>query len=457
MVGKQSAEQTRMQMGWTADNEGFVIGNTEIQKSGHIVKTAASPLINSVAKLLKPSGSYEIWKQAAAKLNRPGYEIHAFPLLCAFGSPLIRYTPINGVSVGLIGRSGHAKSGALFAGASLFGDPYGLSLAGAKDGATYNALIQWYIGLKNIMMGLDEASNYKPEDISDLLYKVTQGKNKLRSQASVNAIREIEQTASLITVLTSNQSMVDKLTQFKANPDGEMARYVEIFLPKPSTMDALEGKEMFNPYRENYGHAGPEYIKHIFKVGDDRVKEMLDIWDNRFLGSIGNNATLRFYQYLVAAAFAGGTFAAEADIVHFDLDRMYEAVIKQMIAARDVAAKKADYEDMLGQFQLHHQPDTLTLNDGRVVSEPKSGRPLARTNVDEKMYYVIKAPLEKFLAERNVPIKEFAEAMRAKGALVYEDKQRITNGWEGRNTTNPVAVYGFKDLLPPENIFKDGN
>jgi len=99
----------------------------------------------------------------------------------------------------------------------------------------------------------------------------------------------------------------------------------------------------------------------------------------------------------------------------------------------------------------------LTLNDGRVVSEPKSGRPLARTNVDEKMYYVIKTPLDKFLAERNVPIKEFAEAMRAKGALVYEGKQRITNGWEGRNNTNPVAVYGFKDLLPPENIYQDGN
>ena len=457
MVDKQKAEQTRMQMGWTEDLNGFVVGNMEIQRTGHIVKTAASPLVNSIAKLLKPSGSYDVWKETAARLNKPGYEVHAFPLLCAFGSPLIRYTSINGVSVGLVGRTGAAKSGALYAGGSLFGDPYGLSLAGAKDGATYNGLVQWYLGLKNIMMGLDETSNYKPEDISDLLYKVTQGKNKVRSQASVNAIREIEQTASLITILTSNQSMVDKLTTVKANPDGEMARYVEIYIDKPPSMDAIEGKQTFNPFRENYGHAGPEYIKHLFKVGDVYIKEQLDKWDNKFLKSVGNNSSFRFYQNLIAASFAGGELAAEADIIKYDLDRMYETMVSQIITVRDDASRKADYEGMLGEFQILHQPDTLTINDGRVVSEPKSGKPMARMNVDEKMYYVVKSELSKFLAQKNVALKEFVGAMKTKGTLVFDDKQRITNGWEGRNNTNPVAVLGFKDLLPPENIFKDGN
>lgn len=457
MVSKQGAEQMRAQMGWTSDRNGFVIGNVEIQRSGHVVKTAASPLVNSVAKLLKPAGSYEVWKEAVQRLNKPGYEVHAFPLLCAFGSPLIPYTHIKGVSVGLIGRTGAAKSGALFAGASLFGNPYDLCLAGAKDGATYNALVQWYVGLKNIMMGLDEASNYKAEDISDLLYKVTQGKNKLRSQASVNAVREIELTAGLITVLTSNQSMVDKMSTFKANPDGEMARYVEIYLNKPPTMDGIEGKLMFDAYRENYGHAGPEYIKYLFKIGDDHIKELIDKWERRFIIAIGNDSGFRFYESLIAVSFAGAELAAEAGIINLELDRMFDVIMQQIIAMKVAAAKKADYESMLGEFQVQHQPDTLILNDGRVVSEPKSGRPMARVNVEDKMYYVVKSALEKFLAQRNVPIREFADAMKAKNVLVFDAKQRITNGWEGRNNTNPVALFGFKDLLPPEDIFKNGN
>ena len=455
MVSLNRAEQTRLQMGWTDDRNGFVIGNVELQRSGNIAKTAASPLINSVAKLLKPMGSYDVWREAAAKLNRPGYEIHAFPMMCGFGSPLIPFTHIKGVSIGLIGRTGHAKSGALFAGASLFGDPYELCLAGAKDGSTANALIQWYMGLKNIMMGLDEASNYKDSDISNLLYKVTQGKNKLRMHASVNAVREIEQTAGLITILTSNQSMMDKVSQIKANPDGELARYVEINLSRPPTMDAIEGKEMFDAYRTNFGHAGPEYIKYLFKVGEDYICEKIAKWDRRFLQSVGNDSGFRFYQNLAGVTFAGAELAAEADIVKFDLDRFFGAIMSQINIMREEAIKKADYESMLGEFQNNHQNETLVLNNDAVMQEPRHGL-VARAVLDERIYQVSKSVLEKYMAQRNVGMKEFLEGLKAKNIYIGPAKKRLTDGWPSHRT-NAVGIYVFKDLISEELFTPHGN
>ena len=453
MLNKQGAEQTRTQMGWTSDNNGFVVGNAEIQRNGKVAKTAASPLVSSIAKLLKPAGNYDLWKEAAAKLNHPYFEMHAFALLCGFGSPLMPYTSTKGVSVCYTGGSGNAKTGALYAGLSLFGDPVDLSLAGGKESATDNALIQWYMGLKNVMMGLDEASNRKPEEVSNLVYKVSQGKAKLRMQASVNAVREIDLTAALITFLTSNQPLTEKLTQFKGSPDGELARLVEFIIerPKPLVDSPSMGKEIFDVFRLNYGHAGPEYIKHLFAVGEDYISNLIKKWATRFNNSFGSDTTYRFYESLVSVAFAGGELAIEAGIISLDLDRIYAKVIAGMLAIRDgtVRINKVDYESVLGEFQNKYQSGVLVLNDNRVMREPR-GALIGRVEIDTRMFYVSKRELKMFLIEQQLSEREFVTFMRERGDLVYEGKQRLTNGWPGMSTNAPIAVYGFVNAIPEE-------
>jgi hypothetical protein len=453
MLNKQSAEQTRMQMGWTADGNGFVIGNSEIQRSGKVVKTAASPLVSSIAKLLKPVGSYDLWKEAAQKLNQPSFEMHAFALLCGLGSPLMPYTSTKGVSVCYTGGSGNAKTGALYAALSLFGDPVDLSLAGGKESATDNALVQWYMGLKNIMMGLDEASNRKPEEVSNLIYKVSQGKSKLRMQASVNAVREIDLTAALITFLTSNQSLTDKLTSFKAAPDGELARLIEFQIdrPVPLIKNPSLGKEIFDVFRLNYGHAGPEFIKYLFAVGPDYIHNVVAQWAEKFGVSFGKDTTYRFYESLVSVSFAAGQLAGEAGIVNYDLQRMYAVVIARIISIRDgtVRINKVDYESVLGEFQNKHQSGVLVLNDDRVMREPRAAL-VGRVEIDTRMFYVSKRELKLFLSEQQLSEREFATYMKEKGVLTFEGKQRLTNGWPGMSTNAPVAVYGFKNVIPDE-------
>jgi hypothetical protein len=458
MQSIKRADQTRMQMGWTDDYKGFVVGAQEYRADGTTVKTAASPMVSSIAKLMTPKGSLSEWTEAANKLNRPGYEMHAFALLCGFGSPLLHLTPMKGVVVGMVGATGAAKSGALYAGASLFGEPYDLTLSGAKKGSTENALVQWYMGHKNIMMGLDEASNYKPEEISDLFYRMTQGKNKLRLQSSVNAVREIELSASLISVLTSNQSMIDKIVQFKSNPDGELARYLELKISKPPTMNNIEGKEIFDTFRRNYGLAGPVYIQHLLARGGLYQAKMVDAWVQRFYKDVGTDTAYRFYESLISAAFGGGDIANEIKLIDFDLERIYRVVVAQIIANVESSVSNKDYEVVLGDFQNKNQGATLVLKDGRVAREPKSSNIVARVVEDEGMYYVSRSAIRTYLAELQISEKEFVMTMEAKKLLRFRGKQRLTAGWPGMaGAMSPVTVWGFYSPVPSEVLQNDGD
>jgi hypothetical protein len=455
MVNTKSAEQTRDQMGWTEDNNGFAVGKVEYRRDGSVKQTAASSFIHTIAKLLGQAGKYDLWKAAANKLNTPGLEICAFGLLCGFGSPLVRYTHVNGINVCFAGESGNGKSGSLYSALSLWGDPKELSLSGKKS-STENALTQWMLGLKNLMMGLDEASNRKPEDVSDLIYKVTEGKGKLRMQASVNAVREIEFMSSLINVMATNQSLTGKLFTFKNSPDGELARLIEFDFAKPIPFinNPELATEIFEGVRINYGHAGPEYIKYVFTLGDDEIKSRISKWMYRFSTDFGKDTTHRFYDALIGVTFTGGEIAKEAGIIDLDLERIYSVVL-EAIRQIKVNAKpnSTDYESLLGEFQNEYITGTLILDGDRVIETPRF-KLVARAEMDSRMFYVSSSALKEYFRPLQIDYNQFITYMERKKILTYKDKRRLTDGWAGRSGTSPISVLGFRVPLPSDFIEK---
>jgi hypothetical protein len=457
MVNTNKAEQTRDQMGWTEDNQGFAVGKTEYRSDGTETKTAASSFIHTIAKLLGKTGTYEGWQEAANKLDMPGLEICAFGLLCGFGSPLMRYTHINGVNVCFTGESGNGKSGSLFAALSLWGEPKGLSLAGeGKVSATQNALTQWMLGLKNLMMGLDEASNRPPEEISNLIYKVSEGKGKLRMQASVNAVREIEFMSSMINLMASNQSLTGKLQTIKNSPDGELARLVEFDFakPKPFSDDPVLATSIFEGVRLNYGHAGPAYIKKVFEVGDDAVQEKIRKWQTRFSADFGNDTTNRFYDCLIGVTFAGGEIAAEAGVVTLNLERIYNSVIKEIKAIKSTAKpNNTDYESLLGEFQNNNIGGAFILDGDRIIDYPRN-KLVTRIEMDKQMLFVSTSAIREYFKPLQIDIHKFIAHMESKKILIYKGKRRLTDGWAGRSTSSPISVLGFNYPLPPDFVEK---
>ena len=452
------ALQMRMQMGWTEertsdnsnwDKRSFVIGKKEYTLSGEILDAPSSPFVRGLSKHLTQAGTFARWRESMDYLNKPEFELHAFASMCGFGSPLMPYTSTSGVTVSLTGRSGNAKTGAMYGGLSIFGHPKDLSVVKATD----NGLTGRYLGLHSLMFGLDEVGDKKPEELGQLIHNVSHGKAKIRMQGSVNAEREYEMSASLIAMLTNNHSVYGKLDSLKASPDGEAARVIEFLIHRPSLLnqDGKMGKYIFDAFRFNYGHAGPMYIKEILKGGDNYVLDHIAKWDERFEKDFGIYAEYRFYQNLVGSTFGGGSIANEHNITGYELERIYHHTVLAMIEIRDKVVKvnRTDYPSLLGDFINKNMGNILVLKDGKVTMEPR-GQIVGRIVSEEGLLQVSKTEFKKFLAERQVSLREFEFDMREKKILVDDKKGRLTTGWKSAISVDPAYLYWFKTEIPSE-------
>jgi hypothetical protein len=455
MINVGKAQMMRMQLGWTAVNNteewktrSFVIGEREITIDKEIVESPVSPYIRGVVKHFKAVGTYERWQESANELNRPGFELHAMTCLAGFGTTLMAYMSTPGVVISLLGRSGCAKTGAMYAGISAFGDPDALSVFESTD----NGLTGRMLGLKNLMFGVDEIGNKDPKPLSQLVHNVSNGKAKIRMQASVNAERVTEMSASLITILTTNESVYNKFELHKGSPDGEVARLIEFLIEQPNDLKGTDGAKLgvhiFDAFKHNYGHAGPKFIIAALEAGDIQIKKRIDYWINRYLTDTGGDSAYRFHQNFVAAVFTAGELAVDAGIVNYDLERIYAKVIAELnnIKLNVIKVNHTDYAAILADFMYENMGNTLRIKDGRVTDEPR-GKLVARVAMDEPTR-VSKDALKEYLHKKKIAPREFEKYMLESGDMLDKAaKKHLETGWKPTTTTKAANVYLFKNSM----------
>ena len=430
LIAQGSAEVMRNQMGWTADYEAFVVGSIEINRDGKESNSATSPLCRSIAKHLIKTGTYDLWKQSANRLNTEGLEVHAFVMLTGFSSILMPFTSTSGVTICLTGDTGAAKTASLYACLSVWGNPKDLSVLEATE----NGMTGRYLGLHNIPFGLDEVGNTHGKTLSQLIHKISQGKAKIRMQASVNAEREHELSAALVAIFTSNHSLYDKLAILKKDPNGEVARLIEIYMRKAKILadDPSEGRTIFDPFRTNYGWAGPEFVKEVMKYTRIEIEEKIAAWVNKFKEDFGDDTAFRFYENLIAVTMVAGELAAKADIVHLDLGRIYKKMVGEMIDIRDnvVRTNNVNYQSLIGEFIHLNNSNTLIVNGGHATTEPRNTL-VIRLDMDKKELCLSKPAFRKFLTEENnVTPKQWLFQMAESGARIIEKRKKMAANWK---------------------------
>jgi hypothetical protein len=58
------------------------------------------------------------------------------------------------------------------------------------------------------------------------------------------------------------------------------------------------------------------------KYSNEEIEAKVSVWVDRFKKDFGDDTAFRFYENLVAVTMVGGEIAAEADVVHIDLERV---------------------------------------------------------------------------------------------------------------------------------------
>jgi hypothetical protein len=436
------AEEMQMQMGWTEANS-FVIGMKEYTKDG-IFEAPSSPFVRGLSKFLTKKGTYERWKESVDMLNQPGYEMHAYGLLCGFGAPLVKFTNVSGFTVSFTGESGSGKTGAMYAGLSVMGDPKGQAVFEATD----NALTHRMVMLKNLMYGIDESSNHKPEKIADLVHKISQGSAKIKLQGSVDAERTHLMGAQTILLTTTNNPLTEKLGVFKEAADGENARLIEYLVGIPEGLDK-DAEFIFDALRYNYGHAGPRFIEEVIRLGETEIRSTIDRWKTKFHLDFGRKTEYRYYDASISAPFAAGEIAVKAGIIDLDLERVYSVVVDKIlgIVSNVAQVNKKDYESVTTDFiNKYHRGFLVMLEDHRIRSEPYIGL-VGRADIETGKIFISKTELKKYLAERRVSVAQFEVDLKNKGILECEKRMRLDAGWKGGIGMN-VNVYQFNIEMP---------
>lgn len=460
LKGIQTADIMQTQMGWTENRASFVAGNREVTYDAEVRKTAAAMSIRQIAALLRPVGSYEKWQQSANALDLPGMEHIALGLFSGFGSPLMEFTNTPGVTVCFAGESGAGKSGTLYSGLSVWGDPQ--MMAPQERGATQNALVQRYLTLKNVLMGVDEVHQILPETLSNFIFMVSTGKGKIRMYSSHNAERDIENQAKLICMMNSNSDLNMLLKVNKANPEGEYARFIQFVFRKPELFvtNPDEAPRIINPFNSNYGHAGIEYIKYLYTIGLDAVSDRVEYWGKRFDASYGKHTRFRFYRSYIATTFAGAELAVEAGIIKIDVERVYRVILDDMIYDRDrIGNQNVDYVEILNSFMNENIGLFLKVDGKEVLDAPAHFKEfIGRKELDTGIVYVNRMAMHRYLsdAKRKINVAQFDHHLRESGVLIHENKKkRLGAFWAKASDVGPVNCYWFKmdikDVTDPDS------
>ena len=461
------SDTMRTHFGWTKDMNSFIWGSKELKRDGTEAHNAYSPQTRDYGPLLTEKGNFELWKQAVDNLNLPGFEVHAFAMLAGFASPLMVFGTVNGISICLSGEAGSAKTGIMYSANGMWGDPEAQYVKGngeSNEGSTANGLRLVMSALGNIPMGIDEVTNMNPKHISPFLHMIANGKAKIKAQGSTNAIRTLESSARLICVMTSNDSMYDKLKDVKADPNGELARLVEFAIgqPQPLKDDPTLGARIFEVVKNHYGHAGPMFIRALFDMEakgeklrdyddkDQKLGPRFQKWVDRYIKDVGYNPAERFHHNAIGLAFGAGEICNEYGILNnVDLERIYQVILSRMLENKNSAAKinSMDCEGIIGAFILKNIQNVLTVKNKKVYDEPK-GALVIRIEMDTNTTVIPKIIFENYLkTEAKVTnIKAFREQLKTSG-IDYEIKRtRMTSHWDKMpaSSDDNIDCYKFK-------------
>jgi len=454
----KKAELMRTQFGWVDNDSKFIVGDREITADS-IYYSPPSSHTATIAQWMTPKGTLEKWKEVFNLYNRPGLEPNAFAALTGFGSPLLKFTGLNGAIINVIFKnSGSGKSTTLYMCNSIWGHPERL-MAIPRD--TMNARMHRLGVMNNLPFTMDEITNMKSEEFSDLSYAMSQGRGKDRQKASANELRLNMTSWNSLSLASANASFYEKLGALKSTPDGERMRVIEYEIGYSNAISTEEGKHMFDHVlRDNYGHAGDIYAQWLVANREEAVRSLLEV-QAKIDKELRLTQRERFWSAIVACNITGGLIAKRLGLIDYDLKAVYKWACSMIRDVRnDNEAPIDDATNTIGDYINRHLRHVLVINgeaDQRTQLTPAPlqepyGELIIRYEPDTKRMYIVAKHFRDDCVKRQVNAKNTLKQLETKSIYLGSTTRRMTTGTKIKGT--PVHVMMF-DCSTPEFISMD--
>jgi Domain of unknown function (DUF927) len=435
------ADTARRQFGWTDDKcEAFVLGDKEIRadRVDHNPPSAATAhLFSAFGK----KGSLDGWKGAMEFYNKPGMELHQFVIGLSFGSIFTKFTSVNGALLHIFSPdSGIGKTTALYAGASIWGDPTKLVL---KESDTVASKMNRAEVYNNLFLPMDEVTNSTARDLSDFLYQYTSGSQRNRMSTGSNAERTRGEPWKQTAVSTGNSSIMEKISTYKALPKGEAMRLLEVRAKPVLGLDKADTDILSETILNNYGHANLPYLQYIMQdiAG---TKALYKSTQMKLDKECGFTPADRFHSVLAADGIAGLIMAKRAGLINYDIGPVVKWLINAVAAIKDqIKSMDVDAETTLTNYLAENYNNVLRIKSTQDVratngkgdldhlvipdATPRISL-LARYEYDIKMLYVYPAPLKTWCTKQQINYEGFIDSLKRGRTKAKMDKKRMSKG-----------------------------
>lgn len=441
LQSKDEADEAHKQFGWTSDGfDSFVLGKQHIFRDDVDFNPPSSQTLG-MFPCFEPRGTLEQWRKNVDFYNRDGFELHQYVVGTAFGSVLMQDSPLSCAALHLHSKeSGIGKTTAMIVGASIWGNPAELVLE-KKD--TVNFKLHRGEIYHSLPYYLDEITDMKPHEVSDLAYAITSGKQRGRMSGSANAERYRGEPWKLLCVTTGNASVIERVSAWKAMPKAEAQRIMEVKVDRlfHKSEDKAEQDAFLDSVCRNYGHAGPLFIQYILQ-NKDTIRELSTKVKQHVDSEAGLTSENRFWSAHVTYTMVGLILAKKAGLISYDTQKIFKFanwMLKSNLGA--VSDMSLSAQDILNDYINEHWNNVLWIKstddlrkgqggalDSLIVPEAlPRGKLVARYETDIKRAYLLPKPLRDWCVEQQINysslLQDLTQQMNAK-----KMKMRLSKG-----------------------------
>jgi hypothetical protein len=399
---RYKAEQARTSFGWCDDDKSFLVGTTCYTAAGPEYSSPSS-YTKQAAPLLTTAGHVDSWSEIIQKITENCPE-RTYAFLLSLASPLVKFTQLKGCTVNFVSEdSGTGKTVALQAINSVWGKPQELML---RHIDTFNATHHLFGTFKNLPITIDEVTNKAVKAISEQVYAVTGGRGKHRLMGNTNMLRENITVWDAIIAMTSNAFWRNKLGAFKARPDGELMRLIEIELVN----QLLDGRNLVLTLNNNYGWAGVTYAGWLVKNQANLFELTTNAYDKLYK-EVDGKPNERYWIGISSLVIASGDIANNLFGLGLDLAALHNFVLRYMISAREeVSLQIVNAETAIGNFLAENYGGILAVDTS--VRDPIRGHVrhaphreiVARIEQDTNKLFISKQSLRAYCAEKQLSL-----------------------------------------------------